>query len=87
MWFQRLIDISSVASTETTLKEALSGLVPELGFDCYAYLNVQPARIYAVSNYPAEWQKRYLGRDSARAPRADIRLNGGRELQRCLYTS
>lgn len=65
-WFQRLIDVSSVASTETSLKEALPGLVRELGFECYAYLNVQPVRTYAVSNYPAEWQARYLARDYTR---------------------
>lgn len=61
--FQRLIDVSSVASTEASLKEALPGLVRDLGFDCYAYLNVQPVRTYAVSNYPAEWQTRYFDRD------------------------
>lgn len=62
-WFQRLIDVSSITSTEASLKEALPGLVRELGLDYYAYLNVQPVRTYAVSNYPAEWQARYLGRD------------------------
>lgn len=65
-WFQRLIDISTVASTEASLKQALPELVADLGFDCYAYLNVQPVRTFAVSNYPAEWQKRYLGRDYTR---------------------
>lgn len=65
-WFQKLIDVSSVASTEASLKEALPGLVRELGFDCYAYLNVHPVRIYAVSNYPAEWQDCYLSRDYTR---------------------
>lgn len=62
MWFQRLTDISSLSSTEASLKQALPGLVHELGFDCYAYLNVQPVRTFAVSNYPAEWQQRYLSR-------------------------
>lgn len=66
MWFQRLIDVSSVAHTEASLKEALRGLVRELGFDCYAYLNVQPVRTYAVSNYPAEWQRHYLDSDYTR---------------------
>ncbi|PAP91993.1 hypothetical protein CIT31_28760 [Mesorhizobium wenxiniae] len=61
-WFQRLIDLTSASSSEASLKAALSGLVRELGFDCYAYLNVQPVRTYAVSNYPAEWQARYLSR-------------------------
>jgi LuxR family transcriptional activator of conjugal transfer of Ti plasmids len=62
-WFQRLIDVSSVASTEASLKQALPELVRDLGFDCYAYPNVQPVRTFAVSNYPAEWQTRYLARD------------------------
>jgi LuxR family transcriptional activator of conjugal transfer of Ti plasmids len=65
-WFQKLIDVSSVALTEATLKEALPGLVRELGFDCYAYLNIHPVRTYAVSNYPAEWQTRYLSRGYTR---------------------
>lgn len=66
MWFQRLIDLSAVSSTEAALKEALPGLVCEFGFDCYAYLNVQPVRTYAVSNYPSEWQARYLSHDYTR---------------------
>jgi len=60
-WFQKLIDISSIASTEAVLKQALPELAQELGFNCYAYLNVQPVGTFAVSNYPAEWQARYLG--------------------------
>ena len=59
-WFQKLTDISFVAQTEDMLKQALAELTPELGFDCYAYLNVQPIRSFAVSNYPIEWQVRYL---------------------------
>ncbi len=31
-WFQKLIDASSIASTEASLREALPGLVRELGF-------------------------------------------------------
>lgn len=62
-WFEKLANMSSLAQTEAMLKESISGLVKELGFDCFAYLNVQPWRTYAVSNYPEEWQKRYLARD------------------------
>ena len=62
-WFQKLIDISSITRTETALKKALPDLARELGFNSYAYLNVQPVRTFAVSNYPEEWQARYLGRD------------------------
>jgi LuxR family transcriptional activator of conjugal transfer of Ti plasmids len=65
-WFHRLIDLSSISSTERSLKRALPGLVQELGFECYAYLNVQPIRTHAVSNYPAEWQTRYIGLDYTR---------------------
>ena len=39
--------------------------IHDLGFDCYAYLNVQPVRLFAVSNYHPEWQGRYLTRDYA----------------------
>ncbi|RUV47544.1 autoinducer-binding protein, partial [Mesorhizobium sp. M5C.F.Ca.IN.020.29.1.1] len=45
------------------LKEALTDAVRELGFDCYAYLNIQPVRTYTVSNYAVEWQQRYFDRD------------------------
>lgn len=59
-WFQKLTDVSAIARTEDMLKEALAELVPELGFDCYAYVNVQPVRSYAVSNYAEPWQARYV---------------------------
>ena len=62
-WFEKLTDISYAAGKGATLKLALGDLAAELGFDCYAYLNVQPVRTFAVSNYPEEWQKRYLNRD------------------------
>ncbi|RWI83834.1 MAG: autoinducer-binding protein [Mesorhizobium sp.] len=61
-WFQKLSDISSLASTEATLKDALTDAVRELGFDCYAYLNIQPVRTTAISNYRHEWQQRYFER-------------------------
>ena len=64
-WFQRLTDVSSLACTEQALKEALAELVQDLGFDGYAYLNVQPVRIFAVSNYAPEWQARYLTQNYA----------------------
>ncbi len=61
-WFERLTDIASVCRTEDMLKDALQELVADLGFDCYAYMYVQPSRTFAVSNYPAEWQKLYFDR-------------------------
>lgn len=59
-WFQRLTDVASVADTEDMLKDALPPLVQELGFDSYAYLYMEPARVNAVSNYAPEWQDRYF---------------------------
>lgn len=59
-WFHRLTDLSSVARTEQMLKQGLAELVRDLGFDCYAYVNLQPVRTYAVSNYSPEWLARYL---------------------------
>lgn len=64
-WFQRLMDVSSLAHSEQMLKEALAELVQDLGFDCYAYLNVLPVRVFAVSNYHPEWQSRYLTQNFA----------------------
>jgi LuxR family transcriptional regulator, activator of conjugal transfer of Ti plasmids len=65
-WFQRLTDVSSLARTQQMLKEALADVVQDLGFDSYAYLNVQPVRIFAVSNYAPEWQGQYLTQNYAR---------------------
>lgn len=62
-FFQKLTDLSSVARTKQMLKEGLAELVQELGFDCYAYGDLQPFRTYAVSNYPPEWQARYLAQN------------------------
>jgi LuxR family transcriptional activator of conjugal transfer of Ti plasmids len=59
-WFQKLVDISFVAQTEEMLKEPLAELTLQLGFDRYAYLNVQPVRTFATSNYAPEWQARYF---------------------------
>lgn len=60
IWLQKLIDISALARTREMLKEALSDLTREFGFDYYAYLNVQPIGTSAFSNYPADWQERYF---------------------------
>ncbi|AMS45407.1 autoinducer-binding transcriptional regulator TraR [Aminobacter aminovorans] len=62
-FFQKLTDLSSVARTEQMLKERLAELVQELGFDCYAFMNLQPFRTYTVSNSPPEWQARYLAQN------------------------
>ncbi len=60
VWFWRLTDLSSVTQSEEALKDALSELVGELGFDRYAYLYIQPKLTRAMSNYEPEWQRRYF---------------------------
>ncbi|PIO97609.1 autoinducer-binding protein [Pleomorphomonas carboxyditropha] len=59
-WFQRLVDTLAVTQTEETLRKAVADLVQDLGFGGFAFLHVEPARTIAVSNYPEEWQERYL---------------------------
>jgi LuxR family transcriptional activator of conjugal transfer of Ti plasmids len=61
-WFEKVIDASAIAADETSLKVALSNLARELGFDRYAYFNIQAAESFAVSDYPPEWQERYFKR-------------------------
>ena len=61
-WCQRLTDLASVSTTDEMLKGAFPALVQDLGFDCYAYLYVEPVRTYAVSNYAEEWQERYFNK-------------------------
>ena len=59
-WFDKLIDASAVATDEPSLKVVLSNLARGLGFDRYAYLNLQAAESYAISDYAKEWQERYF---------------------------
>jgi LuxR family transcriptional activator of conjugal transfer of Ti plasmids len=54
------MDTLAVTQTEETLRKAVADLVHDLGFGGFAFLHVEPARTVAVSNYPDEWQKRYL---------------------------
>lgn len=60
IWLQRLIDLASVANEKHVLENALPALVQDLGFDSYAYLYVEPARMHAISSYAQEWQDRYF---------------------------
>lgn len=66
VWFEKLTDLLSLAVADGLLQVAIADLVRELGFDTYAYLNVQPGRTYAVSNYAPAWQERYFELDYAR---------------------
>ena len=60
LWFQRLIDSLAVIQTEETLRKTVANLIQDLGFGSFAFLHVEPSRTVAVSNYPSEWQQRYL---------------------------
>jgi LuxR family transcriptional activator of conjugal transfer of Ti plasmids len=66
MWLQKITDISSVAVSDDNLYAELSKIASTCGFGAFAYLNVQSVRTYAFSNYPDEWQRRYLARDYTR---------------------
>ncbi|SFH03902.1 autoinducer binding domain-containing protein (plasmid) [Ensifer adhaerens] len=61
-WFQKLTDVSTVARTKEMFNEALTELAQELGFEYYAYLNLQPIGTFAVSNYHPEWQDWYFAK-------------------------
>lgn len=64
-WFQQLIDVAAVSKTEDDVRLALNERTKAYGFDYFAYLHLQPQWAYAVSNYPIEWQQRYLDADLA----------------------
>lgn len=59
-WFQRLMDALAVTQTEETLRKAVADLIHDLGFGGFAFLHVEPSHTIAISNYPDEWQRRYL---------------------------
>jgi LuxR family transcriptional activator of conjugal transfer of Ti plasmids len=61
-WFQKLTDVSTVARTKEMFNEALTELAEELGFEYYAYLNLQPVGTFAVSNYHPDWQDWYFSK-------------------------
>ncbi|MEO9340942.1 autoinducer binding domain-containing protein [Mesorhizobium sp. SB112] len=66
LWFQKLTDLIAVTRDEAALRKALVGLVQQLDFDFYAFMHVQPIRTVVISNYPAEWQLRYISQDYAK---------------------
>jgi LuxR family transcriptional activator of conjugal transfer of Ti plasmids len=59
-WFQRLIDTLSITETEGSIRKAIADLVQDIGYQGFAFLHVQPAHTVALSNYPPEWQNRYI---------------------------
>jgi LuxR family transcriptional regulator, activator of conjugal transfer of Ti plasmids len=59
-WLERLTEQVSLAQCETAVHRALEKITREAGFDRYAYLSLQADTQIAISNYPAEWQRRYF---------------------------
>jgi LuxR family transcriptional activator of conjugal transfer of Ti plasmids len=62
VWFEKLIEASALASDRASLAMAIGRLAKELGFDRYAYINLQATASFAVSDYPQEWQQRYFAK-------------------------
>lgn len=61
-WLNKLTDLAAIPGDESILKNALATLTEQLGFAGYAYLNIQPGRSIAISNYHPEWQSDYFKR-------------------------
>lgn len=64
-WLQKLTDATSLARSDAAIKSSLSSLVQQLGFERYAFLNVQHKAILAFSNYADSWQSLYFERNFA----------------------
>lgn len=60
VWLEKLLDITAISGDQKTLKSALSELADRFEFSGYAFINLRFGQLYAVSNYHAEWQERYL---------------------------
>lgn len=59
-WFWKLADMAAIIKNEGMLRSILAGMASEIGFDFYAYTHIRPVDPFAVSNYPAEWQRLYV---------------------------
>lgn len=59
-WLDKLVDLAAIPGDERILKLALAALTEQLGLAGYAYLNIQPGRSVAISNYHHEWQSDYF---------------------------
>ncbi|WP_085033692.1 autoinducer-binding transcriptional regulator TraR [Ensifer aridi] len=62
-WLDRLTDLTAIEGDQGNLEEALANLTEQIGFGGYAYLNVQPGHILAISNYHPEWRSLYFERN------------------------
>lgn len=61
-WLDKLTDLAAIPGDESILKDALATFTEQIGFAGYAYLNIQPGRSLAISNYRQEWQSDYFKR-------------------------
>jgi len=64
--FHRFIDAVSLITQEKHFKRSLRTLTQSLGFESYAYINISSKSSFALSNYPKQWQERYLRRSYQR---------------------
>lgn len=64
-WFERLTEQVALAHDEASVKATLENLARDAGFGAYAYLNLQAETQSAISNYDAEWQRRYFEKSYA----------------------
>ena len=64
-WLDKLTDVAAIEADQGNLEEALTGLAGQIGFGGYAYLNMQPGHVLAISNYHADWQSLYFERNYA----------------------
>lgn len=62
-WLDKLTDLAAIPGDESILKDALAVFTEQIGFGGYAYLNIQPGRSIAISNYHQDWQSDYFKRD------------------------
>ncbi|XAZ26263.1 autoinducer binding domain-containing protein (plasmid) [Sinorhizobium sp. B11] len=62
IWFDRLTEGLSLARDEDSATSVLARLTAEAGFTLYSYLVLRADHATAISNYPSEWQRRYLER-------------------------
>lgn len=61
-WLDKLIDLAALPGDEIILKNALTDLARQAGFNGYAYLYLRPSHTIAASNYHPDWRIRYFKR-------------------------
>ncbi len=62
-WLDKLTDLTAIEADQGNLEDALAGLTEQIGFGGYAYLNIQPGHVLAISNYHPDWRSLYFERN------------------------